>query len=121
MQKWWAYFFGVVLAGAFGLVVVASLIPSWWLPTNVCAFGKDVDLLFYVILGITGFFFVLTEGVLVYAMVRFAGQPGRRAQYTHGNHRLEMVWTLIPALILLFIAFAQVRAWERIKYQSRMP
>jgi len=120
MQKWWAYFFGVILAGAFGLVAVAPAL-GWWLPENVCVFGKDVDLLFYGILAVTGFFFVLTEGILVYALYRFAGQPGRKAQYSHGNHKLELVWTLIPALILLFIAFAQVRAWERIKYQSRMP
>jgi heme/copper-type cytochrome/quinol oxidase subunit 2 len=44
-----------------------------------------------------------------------------KALYTHGNHRLEVLWTAVPAAILLFIAFAQIGVWERIKYRSRMP
>jgi cytochrome c oxidase subunit 2 len=80
-----------------------------------------VDSLFYVILGFTGFFFVLTEVILVYAMWRFAAQPDQKSHYSHGNHRLELVWTAVPAAILLFIAFAQISTWSRIKYLSRMP
>jgi cytochrome c oxidase subunit II len=80
-----------------------------------------VDDLFYVILGFTGFFFVLTEVILVYAMWKFSARDGAKAHYSHGNHRLELIWTAVPAAILLFIAFAQISAWGRIKYQSRMP
>src|SRR5262249_36554865 len=39
----------------------------------------------------------------------------------HNQHRVELAWTIVPAGILLYIAIAQVGAWERIKYQSRMP
>jgi cytochrome c oxidase subunit 2 len=120
VQKFWSIFFGLVLAATFGIWVVAPF-AGWWLPENVASFGGDVDYLFYVILGFTGFFFVLTEAIMVYAMWRFAHRPGEKSEYTHGNHRLEVFWTAVPAAILLFIAFAQVRAWEHIKYQSRMP
>ena len=120
-QYGWGIFFGVVLAATFLLWIVAPLF-GWWLPANVASFGGDVDFLFYVILAITGFFFVLTEALLVYAMCRYAGRhDGVKSTYTHGNHRLELAWTAVPAGVLLFVAFAQVRAWERIKYQSRMP
>jgi cytochrome c oxidase subunit II len=119
-QSWWGIFFGVVLGATFLLWIVAPFF-GWWLPANVASFGGDVDFLFYVILAITGFFFVLTEALLVYAMCRYAGRDGVKATYTHGNHRLELAWTAVPAGVLLFVAFAQVRAWERIKYQSRMP
>src|SRR5262245_27782122 len=87
----------------------------------MCSFGPDVDHLFYLILGFPGFFFVLTEGILVYAMWKYVARPGEKSTYTHGSHKLELAWTIVPALILLFIAFAQVRAWSDIKYQSRMP
>jgi cytochrome c oxidase subunit 2 len=120
VQKWWSVFFGVVLAATFILWLVAPF-AGWWLPPNVASFGGDVDFLFYVILFFTGFFFVLTEAILIWVMWRYAWEPGRKADYTHGNHRLEIAWTVVPAAILLFIAFAQVRAWETIKYQSRMP
>jgi cytochrome c oxidase subunit 2 len=109
-----------VLAASFGLFAVAPLV-NWWLPVRVSSFAWDVDFLFYVILGFTTFFFLLTEAILVYAMWRFAHAPGRRATYVEGSHRLEMAWTIVPAVILLYIAFAQVKTWEEIKYASRTP
>jgi cytochrome c oxidase subunit 2 len=120
VQKWWSIFFAVVLTATFVIWIVAPF-AGWWLPTNVSTYGPDVDFLFYVILALTGFFFVLTEVLLCYAMYRFTWREGHKATYTHGNHRLEMLWTAVPAAILLFIAFAQIRAWEKIKYQSRTP
>jgi cytochrome c oxidase subunit 2 len=121
VQKLWALLFGTVLAASAGLFIVAPFVPGWWLPKNMCSFGPDVDHLFYIILAITGFFFFLTEGLLVYAMWKYVARPGEKSVYTHGSHKLELAWTIVPALILLFIAFAQVKAWSDIKYQSRMP
>jgi cytochrome c oxidase subunit 2 len=116
----WSVLFGAVLAATFGIWVIAPFY-GWWLPPNIASFGGEVDALFYIILVFTGFFFVVTEVVLVYAMWRFAYQPEHRPTYTHGSHRLEVAWTIVPALILLFIAFAQIQAWEHIKYVTRMP
>jgi cytochrome c oxidase subunit II len=121
VQKWWSVFFGAVLLGTFVLSVASVFVHGWWLPPNVASYGGDVDFLFYVILGFTTFFFILTEVILVYAMYRYAWKPNHKADYVEGNHRLEVLWTVVPAGILLFIAFAQVTAWEKIKYQSRMP
>jgi len=121
VQKFWAILFGAVLAAAAGLFVVAPFIPGWWLPKNMASYGPDVDHLFYLILGFTGFFYFLTEGIMVYAMWKYIARPGEKSSYTHGSHKLEMLWTVVPALILLFIAFAQVSTWSHIKYQSRMP
>jgi cytochrome c oxidase subunit 2 len=120
VQKGWSFFFGVVLMATF-LIWFAAPFFGWWLPENISTFGGEVDALFYVILGFTGFFFVLTEVILVYGMWKYVERPGEKSHYTHGNHRLELVWTAVPAAILLFIAFAQIRSWEKIKYQSRMP
>jgi cytochrome c oxidase subunit II len=120
-QKWWSIVFGVVMAACAGLFVVAPF-AGWWLPKNVSSFGGGVDNLFYLILAITGFFFILTEAVLVYCLYKFSDRPAdARAQYVHGNHKLEMFWTAIPAAILLLIALLQIRTWEDIKYRSRMP
>jgi cytochrome c oxidase subunit 2 len=119
-QKGWGIFFGVVLLAAFLSIAVGPLV-GWWLPANVSSFGPDVDYLYYVILGFTTFFFLLTEVLLVWAMYRFAGRPGNKSQYVEGHHRLEMLWTVVPGGILLYIAIAQISAWERIKYQAKMP
>jgi len=121
VQKWWSVLFGFVLLAETALTLVAPLV-GWGLPplANRESFGRDVDSLFHLILAFTGFFFVLTEVILVVGMWRFGAQPDRRAVYVHGNHKLEMAWTLVPAAILLYIAFAQIGAWADIKYAKRM-
>jgi cytochrome c oxidase subunit 2 len=55
--------------------------------------------------------FVLVEGVLVYAIFRFRGKPGDPEPHqTHGNTTVEIIWTVIPALILAAIAVPTVKA-----------
>jgi cytochrome c oxidase subunit 2 len=55
--------------------------------------------------------FVLVEGVLLYAIFRFRGKPGDpEPQQTHGNTTVEIIWTVIPALILAAIAVPTVKA-----------
>jgi cytochrome c oxidase subunit 2 len=55
--------------------------------------------------------FVLVEGVLVYAIFRFRGKPGDPEPHqTHGNTLVEIIWTVIPALILAAIAVPTVQA-----------
>jgi cytochrome c oxidase subunit 2 len=124
VQKLWGLLFGVVLLACFLLTVAALFIvpDKWGLPTNIAAvYGERVDTLFYIILGLTGFFYVLTEAILVAALFLFIGSPQRRAVYSHGDRRLELAWTIVPAAILLYIAYAQISTWEDIKYQSRLP
>jgi cytochrome c oxidase subunit 2 len=123
VQRLWSVYFGLILVLELGLYLAARfLIPGWGLPhlANSESFGANIDRLFYVIEGPVGFFFILTQVILIWGMWRFAGSPDRRAVYTHGDHRLEMAWTAVPALILLFIAFVQISAWEDIKYHTRM-
>src|SRR3954447_3658745 len=55
--------------------------------------------------------FVLVEGVLIYAIFRFRGKPGDpEPRQSHGNTTVEIIWTVIPALILAAIAVPTVRA-----------
>jgi len=48
-------------------------------------------------------------------VVIYRDRPGRRARYTHGNTTLEIVWTVVPALILVVLTFLSVPAWSKIK------
>jgi cytochrome c oxidase subunit 2 len=49
--------------------------------------------------------FIGVEGFLVYSVVKFRRRrEGELPSQTHGNTRLEVAWTVIPALILLVIA-----------------
>ena len=55
--------------------------------------------------------FVLVEGALIYAIFRFRGKPGdAEPEQIHGNTVVEVIWTVIPALILAMIAVPTVKA-----------
>jgi cytochrome c oxidase subunit II len=54
---------------------------------------------------------VLTFGLLGYIMWRFRHRPGApEPEQVHGNTRLEIAWTLLPALIVAVIAVPTVKA-----------
>ncbi len=67
--------------------------------------GSRIDTLFSITLGIGTTIFVIVQGFLLYAIVRFNRQPGddTDAAPIRGNTNLEIVWTVIPAIIVVFI------------------
>jgi len=88
---------------------------DWWLPENVSTFGRDIDWLFHLIYYITGATFILVFATMLAFIVIYRDRPGRKARYTHGNTTLEIVWTVVPALILVILTLLSVPAWSRIK------
>jgi len=50
--------------------------------------------------------FVIVEAALVYAIIRFRKRPGDGVEpkQVHGNTRLEIVWSIIPAIVLALVA-----------------
>jgi cytochrome c oxidase subunit 2 len=54
--------------------------------------------------------FILVEGALVFAILKFRGKPtDPEPKQTHGNTTVEIVWTIIPAVILALIAVPTIR------------
>jgi cytochrome c oxidase subunit 2 len=88
---------------------------NWWLPENVSSYGHEIDWLFHLIYAITGITFILVTVALLAFVIIYRDRPGRRARYTHGNTTLEIVWTVVPALILVVLTFLSVPAWSKIK------
>ena len=90
-----------------------------WLPENVSTYGKDIDRLFYIIYYITGTTFLLVTGALVVFLILYRQREGRRATYVHGNTTLEIIWTIVPAIILVDLSFMSQASWGHIK--GRVP
>ncbi len=90
-----------------------------WLPENIATYGPEIDRLFYLIYYVTGAAFLLVTVLLASFLVLYRARPGRRAVYSHGNTALEMVWTIVPALILVVLTFLAIPSWSKVK--SRIP
>ncbi|MGH7539757.1 MAG: cytochrome c oxidase subunit II, partial [Gemmatimonadota bacterium] len=81
----------------------------------------EIDTLFWLILVITGIAFILVEVGIVWFMFRYRRRDGQRAHYTHGSQKLEIVWTAVPALVLLFLGIYSGRIWASLRSSSAFP
>jgi cytochrome c oxidase subunit 2 len=120
---------GIVLAGMLTVVIALWVIagPSWldlsWvLPDNVVStYGTTLDDLWLVILWVTGIVFVATEITLLVFMVKYRHKEGRKADYIHGSNTAEVVWTVIPFVIVMALAFYSKGIWDDIRDPSLIP
>ena len=97
-----------------------------WLPDGyggVSSYAKEIDDVFYFIYYLTAFIFVLVTVLMVWFLKRYRAKEGdnRRATYTHGNNALELIWTIIPAIVFIAIWFVSRTTWAEIKGQSPPP
>ena len=94
---------------------------DWSLPPNLSTQGVPIDTLFWIILILTGIAFVLVEAGIVWFMIKYRGREGRRAHYTHGSTRVEIIWTAIPALVLAALGLYSGTVWANIKSDRSFP
>jgi cytochrome c oxidase subunit 2 len=88
--------------------------------TNYTEFNRDVTDLHRTLFILGAIVFVLVEVLLLYVIVRFRRRPGQaEPKHVHGNTTLEVLWTAIPAVILLFIAVPTVRTIFRTQAKAR--
>ncbi|MFO0953669.1 MAG: cytochrome c oxidase subunit II [Isosphaeraceae bacterium] len=130
-MRYWSLLFAAAAVLAVATFVYAPFSPDWWLPNPtsatgetsgvVSSIGRQIDSLFVIILWITGIVFIGTQVALVYVAYKYIDAPGRVATYFHGSQRLEVIWTIIPAAILVFIALYQMGTWAEIKFKSSAP
>src|SRR3989440_5040617 len=93
----------------------------WWLPLKGSTFAGDIDGLFLAILIITGIAFVVVEVGLIWFVIKYRQRPGRKAFYTHGNTRAEVIWTTIPAVTMVALGLISNHYWVRIKGRNSGP
>jgi cytochrome c oxidase subunit 2 len=94
---------------------------SWLLPHGASTFVGEIDWLYNTILVITGIAFVVVEVTLVWFLVKYRGKAGRRAHYTHGNVKAEVIWTSVTAIVVVWVGLASAGGWRRIKGYDSAP
>lgn len=96
---------------AVGYLVATTVDLSWLMPAQASERSVVIDRLFRFMMGIAVVVFLIVEGALIYAVLRFRQKPGdeRDAAPIHGNNTLEIVWTLIPAVIVAVIGVYSYR------------
>ncbi|MEC9093657.1 MAG: cytochrome c oxidase subunit II, partial [Planctomycetota bacterium] len=119
MNRFWSILFflvpllgiGVCLCSAFAIYPFHGT----WLPSDISETGKDIDRAFLVVMWIIGVTFLGTGLYLGLSLWLYSHTPHRKANYSHGNTKLEIIWSVIPGVILIGIFAYQNVYWEKQK------
>ena len=84
-----------------GVVLSLYAIRAWWFPPLASAEAASTDSMMNVFLAAIGIVFVGVHIVLAMFLIRFASDGKGKAVYWHEDRKLELTWTIIPAVILI--------------------
>ncbi|HWW77162.1 MAG TPA: cytochrome c oxidase subunit II [Pyrinomonadaceae bacterium] len=103
---------GVFLWVMTGLSVWMFVNGRWWFPVAISEHGPAYDQQFVLTIAVVGVAFVSAQVALGYAVWRFRDTgEGVRAVYSHGNNRMEILWTGVTAVIFITLALLGQRVW----------
>lgn len=106
----------LILTLALGGVLTGT--AQAWLTNPVTPVAHEVRDLFWLAFAVTMFFFVLAEMILLIAIIKFRAKPGVPPATFHDNVKLEIVWTAIPTLAMVFLSGP---SFQTLKYLETVP
>src|SRR5436190_5557676 len=117
---------GRILAIAIWFITVASLwmflSHRWWFPEAISEHGPTVDRQFTITIIVCGIAFAAAQIGLGWVVWKYrATADKQRATYSHGNNRLEVVWTLVTAAIFISLAVMGQSVWASLHLHGAPP
>jgi cytochrome c oxidase subunit 2 len=76
--------------------------------------GDKIDVMLYITLAITGVVFFITQILLFWFAFKYQESDKRKAYYYPHNNRLEVIWTVIPAVALTVLVGFGLYYWFKI-------
>jgi len=111
--------FGMVFMVGFLLLCIISFIYyipyilGWGPNTAASEHGPSIDYMFDITLFFTAIVFFACQFLLFWFGWKYRGRKGARAIYWSHDERLEMVWMLIPAVVMTFLVVGGLQAWNK--------
>lgn len=113
---------GVNATLLFAFMVVSLIALIWYSVSRFDVYNLPVasehgiatDKLFWVTMAVTGIVFLITQVLLFYFSYRYRYKQKAKALYFPENNRLEIVWTIVPAVVLSLLIFSGLKIWNRV-------
>ena len=112
---------GRVLAVIIWLLTLLSVViffnKKWWLPPAISDHAPALDRQFMLTIIIVGIAFSAAQIGLGWVVWKYrdSGKADDRALYTHGSNRLEVVWTVITAIVFISLGVMGQRVWASLR------
>jgi len=76
--------------------------------------GEKIDEMFMITTAVTGVVFILTQFLLFYFAWKYQAKEGRKVFYFPHSNKLELIWTVVPAVFLTVLVVFGLKFWFRI-------
>jgi len=90
------------------------LVAAGCAPQSVTEEGRAIYGLYNLFLYIAAVVYVVVAGLVIWSVVRYRRRDDELPKQTHGNNRLELAWTAIPFVIVLFLFVATLQAQHKV-------
>ncbi len=111
---------GLLIAIVVWAITLAISLPfitrTWWMPEPITELGAQIDSAFMVTLLFTGIIFVLAQVALGYTVWRYGRKHDGPASDTHGDTRLEWLWTVAAAVIFVGLTLYGYTVWAETRF-----
>ena len=101
MGRWMKSLAAGTMTGLWTLTAAAEARINFQTPESPVA--RDVYELHLIILGICAVIFVGVFGVMLYSIIKHRKSVGHKAAHFHENTTVEVIWTIIPLLVLVMM------------------
>ncbi|EMR03034.1 cytochrome c oxidase subunit II [Cesiribacter andamanensis] len=82
------------------------------------AHGEEYESLFWATMWVSVAAFLITNVALFFFAFRYQYKEGAKALFYPDNTKLEIVWTIIPAIILVTLVFGGFKVWNQMTDES---
>ena len=87
---------------------------KYFLPEASSEHGKETDFYFWLSMSVIMVAFFVVNSLLFYFSLKYKYDKNRRATFYPHNNKLEVIWTVIPALIMAGLVFTGLRVWNKV-------
>lgn len=102
------------------VITVAMSVPfvtqTWWMPDPITELGERIDSAFMITLIFTGVIFILAQVALAVTVWRYGRAGVGAAEHSHGNNRLEVLWTTAAFVIFVGLALFGYSVWAETRF-----
>ncbi len=103
-----------LIVGLFGVWYCNEILKDKILPEAASEHGERIDTMIWITLIITFIVFVITQVLLFWFAFKYQEKEGRKPFYYPHNNKLEMIWTVIPAITLTILVGFGLYYWFQI-------
>jgi len=100
------------MVGMIILVMTSYHLLPRLLPESASVHGEELDKMYDLTVWLTTVIFILTQTILYVFVYFYRYDKNRTAFYFPHNNKLEMVWTIVPAIVLVILVFMGINVWK---------